>query len=108
MHKQSKKWGETSLIFDNNNIHIYQAKINKDQLCSKHYHKYKHNLFFVQTGTLEVRVWHDDQMQTHILSSEDKLSIPPGLWHQFKAIDECIILEIYYTEILHNDIIRYI
>lgn len=101
-----KSWGNTELIFSNNNTEIFLANIVAGGYSSKHCHKSKYNLFFVKTGKLIVRVWSNDGYEENILSDRDRLLIYPGIYHQFLAQEPTILLEIYYTEIDGNDIYR--
>jgi quercetin dioxygenase-like cupin family protein len=103
-----KPWGKTLLVFDNETIHIYLAWINRDGFCSKHYHKNKHNLFFLQSGSIIVKTWDTDIINEHKLLAGDKILVKNNTWHQFLATEESILLEIYYSTIDHEDIIRHI
>lgn len=107
MLKNIKKlWGETDLIFDHNFIHIYYATIDKDKFSSKHYHRYKNNIIYVATGQLQINIWEDIGLQERILRRGDLIDIPSGQWHQFVANEPSSIVEIYYSKIDHEDIIR--
>ena len=103
-----KLWGKTQLVFDNEIIHIYSAWIKPGGFCSKHYHKNKHNLFFVQSGSIVVKIWDKETINEHKLLTGDKILVNSNTWHQFVAIEESIVLEIYYSTIDHEDIIRHI
>jgi quercetin dioxygenase-like cupin family protein len=103
-----KHWGKTLLVFDNETIHIYLAWINQGGFCSKHYHKNKHNLFFLQSGSIIVKTWNTDTINEHKLIAGDKILVKNNIWHQFLAVEESILLEIYYSTIDHEDIIRHI
>lgn len=102
-----KLWGDTELLFKNAITEIYRANINKNKYSSKHYHKNKYNLFYIENGILLVKVWHNTSNYTeHILRAGDRLCVQPEIWHQFLAIEQSAILEIYFTEINNNDIVR--
>ena len=103
-----KSWGKTVLVFDNETIHIYLAWIKPEGFCSKHYHKNKNNLFFVQSGSIIVKTWDKDTINEYKLLAGDKILVNNNVWHQFIATEESIILEIYYSTIDHEDIIRHI
>ena len=45
--KSGKIWGETNLVFSNNNIQINQIHIKKGGRCSIHMHNHKNNIFFI-------------------------------------------------------------
>jgi mannose-6-phosphate isomerase-like protein (cupin superfamily) len=103
-----KPWGKTQLVFENDTIHIYLAWIKAGGFCSKHFHKNKHNLFFVQSGSIIVKTWNEHSINEHKLFSGDKLLVHNNVSHQFLATEESILLEIYYSTIDHEDIIRHI
>ena len=105
---QGKVWGQTSPIFNRNNVEIHRLEINKGGTCSKHYHLHKHNMFFVESGKIEVCIWQKDYDLTDktILTDTQSSIIKPGLFHQFKAIEDSIVYEIYYTCLESEDIIR--
>lgn len=103
-----KIWGETTLVFDNNTIHVYMAHIKKDGYSSKHYHKYKHNLLFVDSGCLLLKRWDsNEQIIETILNKGESIIVPNEQWHQFVAKENTVLLEIYYTILNHEDITRF-
>jgi len=109
MEKIEKTWGDTRLIFDNGSIHIYIANINKNQSSSKHYHEHKNNIFYLQSGLLKVIKWEEDNsLIEHVLQPGDSIDIKNGIKHQFFSLEDSVLVEIYYTNLNHEDIIRYI
>lgn len=109
MKNIKKVWGDTSLIFDNGSVHVYVANISKNKSCSKHCHEHKNNIFYLQSGLLKVLIWEEDTAPIeHILQAGDSIDIKCGLKHQFFSLEDSILVEIYYTTLNHEDIIRYI
>jgi quercetin dioxygenase-like cupin family protein len=106
MNKTIKLWGVTSEIFTNDSVSIHRIEIIKEQKCSKHFHEYKYNMFFVETGKIIVHRWEEDTIISSVLKEEESLVISPRVWHQFEAIEDSIVYEIYYTKLENNDIIR--
>lgn len=105
----NKPWGTTELIFSNSLTEIFRAKINKNGFSSRHYHKNKYNIFYIESGSLLIKSWQNENSFTEtIFNKEEKTIIAPTIWHQFLAIEDSTILEIYFTEISNDDIIRYI
>jgi quercetin dioxygenase-like cupin family protein len=106
--KQGKIWGETSQLFNKNNVSIHRIEINAGGFCSKHKHNYKHNIFFVESGLLKIEHWQNnyDLNDITILKSGESCSIPPNHYHKFTALEDTIALEIYYVELLDDDICR--
>lgn len=106
MNKTGKIWGVTSEIFTNDSTSIHRIEINKNQKCSKHFHEHKYNMFFVETGKIIVYRWEQDAVISSLLKSEESLIISPKIWHQFEALEDSIVYEIYYIKLDNNDIIR--
>lgn len=105
--KSGKIWGETHLVFSNNNIQINQIHIKKGGRCSKHMHNHKNNIFFVQSGRLLVEQWTKENIvDSTILTAEEKMEIPSQIFHRFTALEDTRALEIYYQDIDNEDIIR--
>lgn len=106
---QGKVWGHTSPIFERNNVEIHRIVGKKGGYCSKHRHQMKFNKFFVERGSLEIRVWKDDQglIDTTILGPLQTCIVAPTEKHQFRVLeDNTVAYEIYWTEINANDIVR--
>jgi mannose-6-phosphate isomerase-like protein (cupin superfamily) len=105
--KQGKIWGHTEDIFTKNNVSIHRIYIKKDSCCSKHYHDNKHNMFFVEDGTLLIRHWQNDYnlIDETILKTGESCCIPPKHYHQFVALTDVVAYEIYYVELNDKDII---
>jgi len=106
--KNGKIWGETQEIFNDNNVCIHRIIINKDSYCSKHYHEFKYNLFFVEKGKLLIKHWQNDYdlVDITILNSKESCVIPPKHLHQFVALEDTIAYEIYYVKLKDDDIYR--
>jgi quercetin dioxygenase-like cupin family protein len=101
-----KVWGSTQLIFKNQNFEVHRIEIKKGGFCSKHKHEYKHNLFFVESGELNVTVWKNDLEDVTEMFGGDTTDAKPGEFHQFKAVTDVIAYEIYYSEPISGDIVR--
>ena len=110
MIKSGKVWGETVHFFGKNNVSIHRIKVKPGGFCSKHCHKYKFNLFYIESGSLIVKVWKNDYDLVDItkLKEQQQMIMPPGEFHQFinESKDYCIVYEIYWTELDESDIIR--
>lgn len=107
MIKEGKIWGENILIFKNDHIQINQIYIKKGGRCSKHYHRSKNNMFFIQAGELLIEKWNSNGIiDSTILESEQKTIIPSNVYHRFTAIQDTQALEIYYSDIDLDDIVR--
>lgn len=106
MNKYGKIWGHTSEIFTNNSVSIHRIKINAGSFCSRHYHQYRYNKFFVESGNIIVYRWDKDLKTETVLSCGESIDIPPNIDHQFLGLVDSIVYEIYYTQIDNMDIIR--
>lgn len=106
MNKYGKIWGYTSEIFSNDNVSIHRIKILNGHVCSKHYHQYKYNIFFVESGNIIVYRWENNFKIGTSLSEGQSINIEPNIYHQFEALEDSIVYEIYYTKTNNEDIIR--
>ena len=109
MKKEGKIWGSNLLLFHNDNIQINQIYIKKGGRCSKHFHKNKYNMFFIQSGELLIEKWNTSGlMDSTILIEEQMTEIPPNTYHRFTALEDTSALEIYYANSVDElDIIRF-
>ena len=104
---QGKVWGYTCPLFNKNNVELHYAKIKKGGFCSKHLHKHKFNQFMVFDGLLKVTIWKDYGLQDVTMVGKDQSCIvAPGEFHQFEALEDTTILEIYWVNLNVNDIVR--
>ena len=101
-----KVWGSTQKIFENQNFEVHRIEIKKGGYCSKHKHDYKHNLFFIESGQLEITVWKDGLEDTTTIGPLQTSDAKPGQFHQFNAKTNVIAYEVYYSEPISGDIIR--
>ena len=109
MNIQGKVWGITSSLFSKNNVEVNRIVCHKDAFCSKHKHTSKYNMFFVEAGTLEIRVWKKDYdlVDKTILREHENCIVDPGEYHLFKCLEEgTVAFEIYWVEIEKTDIER--
>lgn len=106
--KQGKTWGHTIRLFSNDNFEVHRICINQGYKCSTHYHRYKHNIFYVESGEITVHVEKSDYKLVDIttLKTGEMTDISPGEKHHFEGIQDSIVYEIYYSEPIGNDIIR--
>ena len=107
---RGKVWGNTSMIFHENNVEMSRIEVKKGGYCSKHKHQHKFNLFFIEKGILKITVYRQDAGQTMeditILKDRDSTYVEPSLFHCFEALEDTVAYEIYWTELDVNDIER--
>ncbi|MAV94607.1 MAG: hypothetical protein CMA31_02835 [Euryarchaeota archaeon] len=108
--KAGKVWGSTELIHANGVLEFHRIEFKAGFKCSEHEHLYKFNGFFVERGTMLVRVWQSDDQEglvdETILTAGDFTVVKPGMVHQFEGITDGVAFELYWAEFDHNDIVR--
>ncbi len=110
MKIQGKVWGETRTLYADSNVEVHYIKVKEGGYCSRHYHKTKYNCFIVLSGELKVTVWkkYGNEMLEDVtrLTTNMESTVEPGDEHMFEALDDTEALEIYYTELHGDDIVR--
>ena len=109
MEKEGKIWGKTYPIFNKNNVEIHRAVIKGGFQCSKHLHRAKSNLFFVESGEIRILRWKTDYYlcDETVLGPGDICVVPPMELHRFEGIaEESVVYEIYWVELDSKDITR--
>ena len=103
-----KVWGNTELVHANGVLEFHRIETTKGGVCSKHAHEFKWNGFFVESGSLLIRVWQKDYdlVDETILKAGMFTKVKPGVFHQFEALEDTIAFELYWAEFSHGDIIR--
>ena len=106
--KAGKVWGTTELIEANGALEFHRIEMNQGGVCSKHMHEFKWNGFFVESGSLLIRVWQKDYdlVDETIITAGQYTKVKPGLYHQFECIESGVAYELYWAEFNHNDIKR--
>lgn len=107
IEKQGKIWGSTALIFRNPFVQTHLLEICAGGYCSEHRHSRKTNHFFVISGRIRVLIWKDGGApDVTELSEGQSTGIPPGVFHQFQGIEKSVVLEIYESASIEEDIER--
>lgn len=88
----------------NNDIeHGYCGKLIfmfKGQTCPRHYHKRKHETFFIVKGKVEMEL--DDR--AFIMEQGDRLIVEPYTRHRFTALEDTLILECSMPDLIDDSI----
>ena len=106
----SKGWGYEKWIV---NFPLYCGKIlffAQGKKCSWHYHRKKDEVFYVQSGAVEVTFgWDDDinKADSLLLTEGEKFHVPAGLRHQMFALKDTELFE-FSTEHFDEDSYRII
>jgi len=69
------------------------------QTCPYHYHRMKHETFFVVEGSLRMKVGEEER----ILREGDLLPMPPGVGHSFTGVGPALVLEVSMPSILQDN-----
>ena len=69
------------------------------QTCPYHYHKIKHETFFVLKGSIRMKTSEKES----IMNEGDLLAMPPGIGHSFTGIGPALILEVSMPSILQDN-----
>ena len=103
-----KVWGDTSALIQNSFVELHKINAKAGFRCSEHKHAHKWNGFYVIRGVLEIHVRKNDYALTDVttLRAGDFTTVRPGEYHWFKCVEDCVALELYYPEMLSEDIQR--
>jgi mannose-6-phosphate isomerase-like protein (cupin superfamily) len=108
-HVQGKCWGTSSPIFKNEFVELHKLFVAAEARCSKHRHDHRHNGFYLISGRVAIYVWNDDHPEPNetILEPGQFTTAAPGRYHQFIALADSEMLELYWPSSLEeNDIVR--
>ena len=108
LNKAGKVWGSTQCIFSDNNVEIHRIEIKAGAHCSEHEHSAKFNAFWVERGKIRVSVWKNDYDLTDetVLEAGQYTEVSPGEYHDFHAVEESVVYEIYWVKLDPKDIKR--
>ncbi len=108
MIKSGKIWGETCAILQNPLVEFHRISVNAGYRCSVHKHSHKWNGFFVESGILKIHMRKNDYDLTDVtkLESGNFCAVKPGEYHWFECEEDCVAFEIYWPELLSEDIQR--
>jgi mannose-6-phosphate isomerase-like protein (cupin superfamily) len=103
-----KIWGDTSVIIQNALVELHKINVKAGFRCSEHLHEHKWNGFYVESGVLEIHVRKNNYELTDVtvLRAGDFTSVRPGEYHFFVCTENCSALELYWPELLSEDIKR--
>ena len=106
--KEGKVWGTTEPLIINSSLEIHRIKIYRGGYCSLHKHQAKANAFYVITGQLVIERHKKDNklIDKTTLTKGEFTVVPAGEEHKFKAEKETEALEIYWSSLNPDDIIR--
>lgn len=106
--KFGKVWGSTEPILQNAVVEFHRIEAQAGFRCSTHLHRHKWNAFFVERGRMKIVVVKNDYdlIDVTILKAGESTQVRPGEKHYFEVIEDCIAFEVYWPELLSEDIVR--
>ena len=102
MAKWPKCWGTNVEIFRNDSVSVNLLQLLKGGVCSRHYHKHKHNTFYLISGKVEIKT----EDGNTIMFPGETVFVAALVKHQFEALENSKMLEIMFVEYNPDDIIR--
>jgi len=106
--KQGKVWGRTQLVFAHNSTETHIIEARAGYKCSCHSHQFKWNRFVVIFGRMIVRIVQEDgTIDETELGPWAVTDVPPGVKHEFEALENTIAIEVYWTVLDAQDIDRH-
>jgi len=104
--RSGKCWGKTQLVFAHNSVEVHMIEARPGYRCSRHSHSTKWNRFVVLSGRLVVRIFHEGEVDETIVGPWQVTDVPPGVLHEFQALEPTIAAECYWVELDAQDIVR--
>lgn len=97
MQVEQKPWGKCTHLFQSHDSQIDLCDIEAGGYSSIHLHNAKHNRFIVTSGFLAVDVFDENNKlaDTFLLRAGMEWNIPAGMRHQFRALSETRLVEVY-------------
>jgi len=90
----SKGWGYEVWIHNDEKYCGKLLVVFAGKKCSLHYHKIKHETFYLQNGRLDVYMKYlDGTEKRFIMEKGESVEVPIGTIHQFKAIEHSELFE---------------
>jgi mannose-6-phosphate isomerase-like protein (cupin superfamily) len=104
--KQGKVWGTTTRVFHSSSCIVEHISIKQGWRCSKHRHHHRHNQFYVISGRLRIIADKDGLTDETVLTAGQSMTVPHGIWHRFEAMSDVEAVEVYWVEMVMDDIER--
>lgn len=99
-HLVEKGWGYELWIVNNEQYCGKILHLNAGKKFSWHYHKLKHETFYVRNGRVKLLYGYDEDINKAIeivLGPDSSFTIPPGLIHQLIALEDTDVFEFSTT-----------
>jgi len=106
MRREPKIWGERWMVREDSTHTTNILTLKAGYRCSWHRHTCKYNLFAVISGVVEIDAERNGCRTTTELYEGQALTVEPGVWHEFRVIEDGLMLEEMYVEYDDTDIDR--
>jgi len=107
MRRENKVWGERWLCHQDTTHSTAILHLKKGFRCSWHKHEQKYNLFVVLFGKIEIVTLELEGIKrTTILTKGNSFTVMPGQYHEFRILEDSIVLEEMYVYYCEEDIQR--
>jgi mannose-6-phosphate isomerase-like protein (cupin superfamily) len=96
-----KIWGTSQRLLVTDFMQVERIQVRKGGYSSVHLHKRKNNLFVVEAGRLQVRLfdpWKKETARLFMVSRGDMKTVEPGIRHQFYADTSVVAYEVYWID----------
>jgi len=100
--KTLKVWGSREVLYNDGNVGIHLLRLVKDGYSSWHSHKSKSDKFILISGEVKIAT----ELGETVLKAGDSLVVDPPLMHQFIVSEDSVMVEISYSKLDPEDIIR--
>lgn len=92
--KVRKIWGSEEWIVNNDKYCGKILNLNKGFRCSVHYHKNKHETFYILEGKVLIELWDKKgNLKVKITKPKDVQTIEPNQKHRFAGLENSKIIE---------------
>jgi quercetin dioxygenase-like cupin family protein len=107
---EGKVWGETECVFSSESVTVHHLKIKRGGYSSKHRHEFKGNVFHLLRGRVVIREWQGEGpkpiVDETVLLAGQRAGVSPQVWHQFEALEDSEMIEVYIAALQGADINR--
>lgn len=102
MENWLKCWGSNTEIFQNDIVSVNLLNLVKGGVCSWHFHRHRHNTFYLVSGKVIIRT---EFGETELTPGKSVLVQAP-MKHQFEALEDSELIEVMYVQYCSEDIVR--
>lgn len=88
-YSHEKVWGYETWIVNNEEYCGKFLHLLKMHRCSTHYHKLKHETFYIMSGTVFMEL----EDEAKVMKPGDVVEVPRGVPHRFTGVTDAVIIE---------------